>query len=107
MRKADALRITSAVSRCPRSMIPLPFVSGVGDNDYMSAIETKPDIDLQELADHEAAERSFIESKPLPPDLARRIQERANRASAEVRRNYGLSDSECLNQLVRDVRDEA
>ncbi len=73
----------------------------------MSTIETKPDIDMQEIADHEAAERYFIEGKPFPPDLARRIQERANRASAEIPRNYGLFDSEFLNQLVRDARDEA
>jgi hypothetical protein len=73
----------------------------------MSTIETKSDIDLQELADHEAAERYFIEGKPFPPDLARRIQERANRSSAEIRQMHGLFDGEFLNQLVRDARDEA
>ena len=73
----------------------------------MSTIETKPDIDFQELADHEAAERCFTEGKPFPPDLARRIQERANSSSAEVRRIHGLFDGEYLNQLVRDAREEA
>ena len=73
----------------------------------MSTIDTKPDIDLQELADHQAADRHFIEGTPFEPELARRIQERANRASAEIRRIHGLFDGEFLNQLVRDARDEA
>jgi hypothetical protein len=68
----------------------------------MSTIETKPDIDLHELADQEAAERHFIAGTPFEPDLARRIQERSAKISEETFNRIGYID---VDQLIHETRD--
>ncbi|HEV8058786.1 MAG TPA: hypothetical protein VGP68_02880 [Gemmataceae bacterium] len=69
----------------------------------MSTIESNPAVDPQEQADHEAAERLFIEGKPFPPDLARRIQERAARIREEIFQRVGGVD---VDKLIHESRDE-
>jgi hypothetical protein len=73
----------------------------------MSTIQEKLAVDQQERADHEAAERHFIEGTPFEPELARRIQERAEQVSERILRTSGLLDEETVNQLLRDDREEA
>jgi hypothetical protein len=65
----------------------------------MSTVEKTPAIDLQAQADHEAAERHFIEATPFEPDLARRIQERAEK----VRQKLAPID---VDRLIHETRDE-
>ena len=66
----------------------------------MSTKENPPTVDPQIQADHEAAERYALEGKPFPPDLARRIRERADKARARL----GRID---VNKLIHEARDEA
>ena len=68
----------------------------------MSTIETKLDIDLQEVADNEAAERHFIEGTRFEPDLARRIQERSAKISEETFKRIGYID---VDTLIHETRD--
>jgi hypothetical protein len=70
----------------------------------MSTVENNPAVDLQIEADHDAAERCFLEGKPFPPDLARRIQERAERARQETFERVGYID---VDKLIHEARDEA
>jgi hypothetical protein len=72
----------------------------------MNTTETKPTVDPQEQADCEAVERHAIEGAPLDPEVARRVQERAERVSQEIFRIHGLLEDETVNQLLRDDRDE-
>ena len=66
----------------------------------MSTVERTPAFDPQIQADHEAAERLALEGKPFPPDLARRIQERAEK----IRQRLAPID---VNRLIHEARDEA
>jgi hypothetical protein len=54
--------------------------------------------DLQAVLDH------IITGKPLDPELARRVRERSERATEELRRQYGTR--EIAVELVREARDE-
>lgn len=66
----------------------------------MSTVEKLPAVDPQIQADHEAAERYALEGKPFPPDLDRRIKERADKA----REGLGRID---VIKLIHEARDEA
>lgn len=70
----------------------------------MSTAESE--VDLQR-ADFEAVTRHAFEGTPLDPEVERRIEERANRVTEEIRRIHGVIDEETLNQLIRDVREES
>jgi hypothetical protein len=70
----------------------------------MSTIEKTPAVDPQIQADHEAAERYAIEGKPFPPDLDRRIRERAERARQKTFERVGYID---VDKLIHEARDEA
>ncbi len=65
----------------------------------MSTVEKTLAVDPQIQADHEAAERYALEGKPFPPDLDRRIRERAERA----REKLGRID---VIKLIHETRDE-
>lgn len=60
--------------------------------------------DPQAWADHEAIMRHLIEGTPVEPELARRVQERAEKITEEVRQRYGDVD---VDALIRASRDEA
>ena len=65
--------------------------------------ETKtPGTNQQEQADLERAWRHFVQGTPFEPDLARRIQERAERMRRENFRRVGYIDDETLGRLLRD-----
>jgi type II secretory pathway component PulM len=69
------------------------------DNDVMSTVEKPAAVDLQELADHEAAEQHYVEGTPFEPELARRIQERAEK----IRQKLAPID---VDRLIHETRDE-
>lgn len=58
--------------------------------------------DPQERADLERAWRHFEEGTPFDPDLARRIQERAETMRQETFERIGMLDEETVNRLVRN-----
>ncbi|CAN5411299.1 hypothetical protein BH10PLA2_BH10PLA2_03950 [soil metagenome] len=65
----------------------------------MSTVEKPPTVDPQIQADHEAAERYALEGKRFPPDLDRRISERAEK----IRERLAPID---VNKLIHETRDE-
>lgn len=74
------------------------------DNDSMNTTETKPaSIDPQVRADLDAVMKRIIDGTPVDPETSRRIEERANRITAELRMKYGEID---VDKLLRDARDE-
>jgi hypothetical protein len=54
-------------------------------------------------ADLRAVIDSFISKKPLDPETSRRIQERSERITEELRRRYG--ELNVAVDLIREVRD--
>jgi len=73
----------------------------------MSTTETKPAVDPQQQADQEAVLRHAFQGQPLDPEILRRVDERADRVTEEVRRIHGIIDDDTLNQILRDARDES
>jgi hypothetical protein len=69
----------------------------------MSTVEKTPDVDLEAQADNDAAARLYSEGKPFPPDLVRRIQERAAHIREETFIRAGYID---VNKLIQESRDE-
>jgi hypothetical protein len=69
----------------------------------MSTVEKTPDVDTGAQADNEAAARLYSEGKPFPPDLVRRIQERAARYRQELLETVGYID---VDKLIQESRDE-
>ena len=54
----------------------------------MSTAETEPaGIDLQVLADLDAVMKRIIDGTPVDPETSRRIEERADRITEEIRRS--------------------
>jgi hypothetical protein len=71
----------------------------------MSTAETQPrGTDPQVLADLEAVLRHVADKTPMDAELVRRVEERADRATEELRRQNARID---IEQLIRDARDEA
>ena len=61
--------------------------------------------DPQVLADLDAVMERITTGKPLDPEAARRIRERAERITEEIRQQHGELD--VAVQLLREIRDEA
>ena len=64
-------------------------------------------MDPQVLSDLQAVMKRLIDGTPVDPQTSRRIEERADRISEQIVRLHGEIDDETLNQLLRDVRDDA
>jgi len=60
--------------------------------------------DPQQKADQEAVMRQWLEGIPADPAVLRRVEERSQRASAEIRRVHGIVD---VDALLRDIRAES
>jgi hypothetical protein len=73
------------------------------DNDFMSTVEKTPGVDVEPEADNELAARLYSEGQPFPPDLVRRIQERAARIRAEIVQTVGYID---FVEFIHQSRDE-
>lgn len=76
------------------------------DMDFMSTAETTS-TDPQVLADLDAVMKRIIDGTPVDAETSRRIEERGNRLTEEIRRIHGEIDEETLNRLLRAARDEA
>lgn len=71
----------------------------------MSTAETEPGIDLQVLADLDAVMKRIIDGTPVDPETSRRIEERADRITEEIRRTRGLMDDAHFQALLHDDDD--
>jgi hypothetical protein len=81
-------------------MVALDRIRLPGTIPSMSA-ETKIADDL-ERADAEAVYRHAFEGQPLDPEIARRVDERADRITQEIYRTHGLIDDETFQKLLSD-----
>ena len=69
----------------------------------MSNAETKPaGIDLQVLADLDAVMKRIIDGTPVDLETSRRIEERADRITEELRRTRGVMDDDRFQGLLHD-----
>jgi hypothetical protein len=72
----------------------------------MSTAETEPTgIDPQVLADLNAVMKRIIDGTPVDPETSRRIEERADRISEEIRRTRGVMDDARFQALLHDDDD--
>ena len=72
----------------------------------MSKFETKPaGVDLQVLADLDAVMKQLIDCTPVDPETSRRIEERADRITEEIRRTRGVMDDARFQALLHDDDD--
>ena len=69
----------------------------------MSTAATEPaGIDLQILADLDAVMKRIIDGTPVDPETSRRIEERADRITEEIRRTRGVMDDARFQALLHD-----
>jgi hypothetical protein len=72
----------------------------------MSTTETDPaGVDLQVLADLDAVMKRIIDGTPVDPETSRRIEERADRITEEIRRTRGVMDDARFQALLHDDDD--
>ena len=72
----------------------------------MNTAETEPaGIDLQVLADLDAVMKRIIDGTPVDPETSRRIEERADRITEEIRRTRGVMDDARFQALLHDDED--
>ena len=69
----------------------------------MSIAETEAaGIDPQVLADLDAVMKQIIDGTPVDPETSRRIEERADRITEEIRRTRGVMDDNRFHGLLHD-----
>ncbi|HET6883097.1 MAG TPA: hypothetical protein VFI31_23210 [Pirellulales bacterium] len=69
----------------------------------MSIAESQPaGIDPQVLADLDAVMKRIIDGTPVDPETSRRIDERADRITDEIRRSRGVMDDDRFQALLHD-----
>jgi hypothetical protein len=72
----------------------------------MNTAEIEPaGIDLQVLADLDAVMKRIIDGTPVDPETSRRIEERADRITEEIRRTRGIMDDARFQALLHDDDD--
>jgi hypothetical protein len=72
----------------------------------MSTAETEPaDTDPQVRADLDAVMKRIIDGTPVDPETSRRIEERADRITVEIRRTRGVMDDDRFQALLHDDDD--
>ena len=72
----------------------------------MSTAKTEPaGIDQQVLADLDAVMKRIIDGTPVDPETSRRIEERADRITEEIRRTRGVMDDARFQALLHDDED--
>jgi hypothetical protein len=73
----------------------------------MSTAETEPaGVDPQVLADLDAVMKRVIDGTPVDPETSRRIEERADRITDEIRRTRGVMDDDRFQGLLQDDDEE-
>ena len=70
-----------------------------------TAKTTAARIDLQVLADLDAVMKRIIDGTPVDPETSRRIEERADRITEEIRRTRGVMDDARFQALLPDDDD--
>jgi hypothetical protein len=69
----------------------------------MKAESPDETVDPRLLAEKEAAVlRLLTEGTPVPPEIARRIDERADRITERIRRTHGVIDDDTFQSLMSD-----
>jgi hypothetical protein len=81
--------------------IGLSFTKSSADNIVMSTVKKTPAVDSQVLADRQAAFDHALKGTPIDPETSRRIRQRAEAITEEVRRTHGLVD---VIDLLSDTR---
>jgi hypothetical protein len=72
----------------------------------MSTAESEPlSIDQQVLADLDAVIKRLIDGTPVDAETSRRIEERADRISEEIRRTRGVMGDDRFQALLHDDED--
>ena len=72
----------------------------------MSTAKTEPaGIDPQVLPDLDAVMKRIIDGTPVDPETSRRIEERADRITEEIRRSRGIMDDDRFRALLHDHDD--
>ena len=72
----------------------------------MSIAEIEPaGIDQQVRADLDAVMKRIIDGTPVDPETSRRIEERADRITEEIRRTRGVMDDARFQALLHDDDD--
>lgn len=72
----------------------------------MSTAKTEPaGIDLQVRADLDALMKRMIDGTPVDPETSRRIEERADRITEEIRRSRGVMTDARFQALLHDDED--
>jgi hypothetical protein len=62
-------------------------------------------VDRQILADVDAVMKRIIDGTPVDPETSRRIEERAERITEEIRRTRGVMDDARFQALLHDDDD--
>lgn len=62
-------------------------------------------IELQVLADLDAVMKRIIPRTPVDPETSRRVEERADRITAEIRRSRGVMHDARFEALLHDEDD--
>lgn len=69
----------------------------------MSIVSTETaGMDVQVLADLDAVMKRIIDGTPVDPETSRRIEERADRITEEIRRTRGVMNDARFQALLRD-----
>ena len=69
----------------------------------MSTAETEPaGTDPQVLADLDAVMKRILDGTPVDPETSRRIEERADRITDEIRRTRGVMEDDRFQGLLHD-----
>lgn len=58
-------------------------------------------LDVQEQEEEAAVARLLADGTAIPPDVAKRIDDRADRITDEIRRQHGEIDNETIASLFR------
>ena len=67
------------------------------------SLPSKPGVHEGALADIANIMRNLADKKPMPTDICRRVEERADRVIEELRQTHVQID---IEKLLRDARDE-
>jgi hypothetical protein len=72
----------------------------------MSPAQTRAaGIDPQVLADLDAVMKRIIDGTPVDPETSRRIEERADHITEQIRRTRGVMDDDRFERLLHDDDD--
>jgi hypothetical protein len=72
----------------------------------MSPAQTRAaGIDPQVLADLDAVMKRIIDCTPVDPETSRRIEERADHITEQIRRTCGVMDDDRFERLLHDEDD--